>query len=409
MTESGEENNIGAVDKKRKFSKLIDSLKVVFVVEHIFGIYRFSLREEQILPSTWKNKLYGLTLITVCISMYAIFMDIIPFILGETTLKVMIYEIPSLLLTIQYIVTVIITTFIFSKTYKEMFVTLADLESILMISDNFYQKASANVKKSLGSILIYYFILTIMDLLTLGKIYIEDLVLLPLFVFQKIEVLMFCFIIDILRSYLNIINEYITTFLAEKDNNVVSVIVINLKKAVNIPNMIGRPSGRNMKIRDLAKMYDTIAYICSTASNVFNILNLMTLASTFCSIVITIWSSVDYCKSPENNNNSEPDTLLSIVMWCVTELLTVAMMCFICERLRSMRNTTKTLVNQLIMDYALPKNMRMQAKAFMEIIEAWPLQVSIYDMFNVDISLVLKFISVSTTYLIIIIQISHLG
>lgn len=78
-----------------------------------------------------------------------------------------------------------------------------------------------------------------------------------------------------------------------------------------------------------------------------------------------------------------------------------------CENFLSTRDHTKVLVNELVMDYKLPASARAQAKVFMELIDIWPLRIYVYDMFSVDITLMLKFISISTTYLIIIIQISH--
>lgn len=59
------------------------------------------------------------------------------------------------------------------------------------------------------------------------------------------------------------------------------------------------------------------------------------------------------------------------------------------------------------MDYKYPNKVRREAKSFLAIIEAWPLQITIGDMFAVDITLIFKFISVSTTYLVIMIQVSN--
>nr|XP_034829442.1 uncharacterized protein LOC117986676 [Maniola hyperantus] len=89
------------------------------------------------------------------------------------------------------------------------------------------------------------------------------------------------------------------------------------------------------------------------------------------------------------------------------DIVSVGIMAYTCEVLLLKRNSTKILVNELIMNYDLTRQMRLQAKAFMELIEVWPLQIYAYDMFAIDIKLMLKFISVSTTYLIVIIQVSH--
>ncbi|KAJ8723433.1 hypothetical protein PYW08_003345 [Mythimna loreyi] len=129
----------------------------------------------------------------------------------------------------------------------------------------------------------------------------------------------------------------------------------------------------------------------------------MTLVSTFTYVVITIWSSLYFYRKSADNSGE----LINTAVWCFSAIYTVGIMSISCELLLITRNETRILVNKVIMNYDLPKTMRVQAKAFMELVEAWPLRIYVYDLFSVDITLMLKFISVATTYLIVIIQISH--
>ncbi|XP_063891694.1 uncharacterized protein LOC135117148 [Helicoverpa armigera] len=127
-------------------------------------------------------------------------------------------------------------------------------------------------------------------------------------------------------------------------------------------NFIGNASESNTKIRNLVQMYGMIGHTCSMIGKIFSL------------------------------------QILAIL---------ITYMSFTCERLLSVRNETNILVNKIIMNYDLPTTMRDQAKAFMQLVEAWPLRIYIYDMFSVDITLMLKFISVATTYFIVVIQVVH--
>ncbi|CAD0201863.1 unnamed protein product [Chrysodeixis includens] len=208
-----------------------------------------------------------------------------------------------------------------------------------------------------------------------------------------------------LKSRLIMINKYLKTFVheQEKHNIVVFTVRDKQKETDDEYNYIGRPSESNVKIRNLATTYDSIGKVCAMINETFNFQIFMTLVSTFTYVVITIWTSLFYYKQPENYSGE----LVNIAVWCFSAILNVALISLACERLLLVRNETKVLVNKVIMNYDLPKTMRVQAKAFMELVEAWSLRIFIYDMFSVDITLMLKFISVSTTYLIVIVQISH--
>ncbi|GBP22514.1 hypothetical protein EVAR_84751_1 [Eumeta japonica] len=117
-----------------------------------------------------------------------------------------------------------------------------------------------------------------------------------------------------------------------------------------------------------------------------------------------MWTSLSFY----HNGDKDSRHLIRTMMWCTRFILSVAFVCIICERLLSMRVKTKILVNDIIMDYDQPPPIRLQAKAFMELIVEWPLTISVYEMFNVDLTLLVKFINVCTTYLIVIVQVLHI-
>ncbi|XP_045508544.1 uncharacterized protein LOC123704278 [Colias croceus] len=112
-------------------------------------------------------------------------------------------------------------------------------------------------------------------------------------------------------------------------------------------------------------------------------------------------------------------------MWCMIELITITVTAFIGDSIVSSRDQLKIIINDIIVDYALPKDVRNEAKILLNAVEAWPLlrsdakifmhvlecwslEINIFHMIQFNKRLLLKFISVSTTYLIFLLQISHL-
>ncbi|GBP22523.1 hypothetical protein EVAR_84760_1 [Eumeta japonica] len=85
-----------------------------------------------------------------------------------------------------------------------------------------------------------------------------------------------------------------------------------------------------------------------------------------------MWSSLSFY----HYGDKDFKHVMRATMWCTRFILFVAIMCIICERLLSTRIETKILVNDVIMDYNQPPLIRLQAKAFMELIEEWPLTIS---------------------------------
>ncbi|GBP22515.1 Gustatory receptor 68a [Eumeta japonica] len=195
-----------------------------------------------------------------------------------------------------------------------------------------------------------------------------------------------------LKCRMDVLNDYLRKHVHENDPNGSKIKITKAMDKV-----------APLHLKDLGMMYDAMGETCSYINEIFNYQILMTLASTFTYVLATISSSLQYLRTP----NKASETLTMIVMWCMKCICTVTTMCLGCDKLASARNDTKVLVNDIIMDYERPPQTRLLAKAFMELTKTWRMKISVYDMFFVDITLILKFISVATTYLIVIIQISH--
>nr|DAA06389.1 TPA_inf: gustatory receptor 53 [Bombyx mori] len=390
---------------KNKLKKVVYTLKPALMLENWFGLSDFLLVNEDELVLLMQTEKFGVILSIFFIVMFAVFVDF-PDTETESIMELM-DEVPSMVVLSQYFIASITTSSCLSAIAIRIFETFADLDSMLLITttQDFYNKSRYQTNKYLIILGVSHIISSTLDLLTDDEIVWCKFFVLPIYFLQKLEVLTFCKLIVMIQCRLQIINKYLTNFIEEQEKNKALVFTLaesNPKKTDKF-NWIGCPSPNNMKIRDLATMYDVIGTICSLINDLFNIQIFMTLVSTFTYIVIAIWSTLYFYRAP----NFTFGTLTTIIIWCITIILSVVVMSFVCERLVSVRNNTKILVNKVIMNYDLPKTMRVQAKAFMELIESWPLKIMVYDMFSVDISLMLKFISVATTYLIVIIQLSH--
>ncbi|XP_063622438.1 uncharacterized protein LOC134794559 [Cydia splendana] len=153
------------------------------------------------------------------------------------------------------------------------------------------------------------------------------------------------------------------------------------KKVKPIFNIPHNTIGASTSLRELSFNYKNIGELCKLINNVFKFQICFSLSSEYAT-----FSATEF-------------------LWCICEMSTIGIMGFVCQALLSSRGSTKELVNELVMDYELPRSVRAQAKAFMQLIDAWSLRIYVYDF--VDITLILKFITLTTTYLIVILQISH--
>ncbi|KAL0830440.1 hypothetical protein ABMA28_002609 [Loxostege sticticalis] len=390
-----------------KTIELLNTNRPVFVIESLFGIFKFRVKNNEMVPITKTMKLLSILIISFYVTVYCSYFKLPSAVGGTTKFVEMADEIPAIVILLRYIVSAIRTTFFFNRENIRILTTLADLDDKLHVNTNqdFYKKSHRVTVTTVLLLLIIHVVVSLIDIFIetteYGKFSVIPTYL--IYLEQSLEVSDFCLMIMMLTRRLNIINNYLLKFIDLKDDNKASVFIIRGKKeGLEDFNLIGRASSDNTKIRDLASTYDIIGESCALLNEMFNFQIFMTLVSTFMYVVITIWTSLYYYK-----NGEDPSALVTTIMWCIIEICLIAYMSMTCEKLLRSRTETKVLVNKIIMDYDLPQTMRVQAKAFMELIEAWPLRIFIYDMFSVDITLMLKYISVSTTYLIVIIQISH--
>ncbi|XP_063891695.1 uncharacterized protein LOC135117149 [Helicoverpa armigera] len=267
---------------------------------------------------------------------------------------------------------------------------------------NFYKKSLLESYKYVTLIVTIQVVIISLDALTIHVAW--ALAVGVISFVQRLEIITFCKYIDLLRRRLQIINKYLKTFVNEQDRKSETIFTIETETIVtnDTANLIGDASESNTKIRDLAQMYGLIGHTCSMIGKIFSLQILTILISVFLLLITVMYNSLIVYQT-STDWGTIVNAIVSFSFW----LFYFAFMSFKCEQLLSVRNETKILVNKIIMNYGLPTTMRDQAKAFMQLMEAWPLRIHIYDMFSVDTTLMLKFISVATTYFIVIIQVVH--
>ncbi|XP_061378565.1 uncharacterized protein LOC116769811 [Danaus plexippus] len=213
------------------------------------------------------------------------------------------------------------------------------------------------------------------------------------------ETLSFYFYLKMVSRRIDVLNKHLDHFVKKRDN-IRPIVISKENLEVNkVGDYIGRINHQNTKITSLAFAYETLGESLLLLNNMCSTNIFLYLASNFINIIISLWSFVHFIRT-KNHLSSLP----GIIFESTVEISVVIIMCYVCEELTMKRRSTRILVNEIVMDYKLPNEMRIQAKSFFDLIEVWPLQVYASRMFCMNIQLLLGFVSVSSTYLIFIIQ-----
>lgn len=388
--------------------RILKSISPVMKMENIYGLFRYRLLNGKLTPIRSAFKIYGI--IIMCIF-------VIPFVslfiyyslqidnLNKEMVIILAQDVSIFIMAIQYIVSMII--FIRSSERNiRLIKVLAKIDNKLQVSHNrFFFK---NTRQSVQLLMLFFVVLYGLSSVPqfteerTGIIY--HILVIAIDFERHMEIFVLCIFVKILIDRLNVLNNYLLTFLRLKRNkcSVLSLYNTTHKNYSKSTNYIGKASESNFKIRHLATAFDDIGEVKSLINEIFDFQIFMSLLSTFIFIIIMVWTSIYYFPSYKSSE------IIDISSQCAFEILSIGFMSYICEVMNLKRDKTKILVNEIVMDYELPKSMRIQAKAFMELIQVWPLNICTYDMFTIDVKLMIKFISISTTYIIVVIQISHI-
>lgn len=385
--------------------KILKTISPLTKLESGCGLFRCRFVDGQFKPITAPFKIYRFIIIfLIVLSNTFLFIHENRQSRLDTELLIFFAENISFLVMITYNVMLTIIFLKFSEKNIRLIKVLAKIEDKLHISNNieFYKISRRHLILSIFIYFLMYFSCYVPNVIMDEKFsMIRVLVEILSDCERRIESFVLYSFVKMLLDRLDILNKYLATFVNLKKRSHSFSCRYNKNVDITSVNYIGLVSNTNNKISHLASAYKDIGEVKNLLNEIFNFQIFMSLLSSFIYLIIMIWSSIYYFRKCESFE------LIDIAVQCIVEVIMIFFLFNICEVMNCKRNITNILVNEIVMDYELPKTMRQQAKAFVELIEVWPMKISAYDMYLIDIKLLLKFMSVSTTYIIVIIQLSH--
>ncbi|XP_045769778.1 uncharacterized protein LOC123870495 [Maniola jurtina] len=388
-----------------RFVSILYMLRPLTIIENLFGKFRYRKVGGNIDILNRRMKFYAIFIVCLSVTTFGIIFvnDIKHKTFGSFSKIVnVVDEVASLTMVIQHVLSMAVFLH-YTKNNVYIIKLIALIDDNLNISKDkkFYKDSRRLIQIEISIFIFIYTLLAIYDLN--AKYTLPNEILITIIDFEcHLEVLAFCIFIKTMKDRLCIVNKILEhVIVTKKRGDTLNIPPKSLRNRNDVLYAGCIINDRSI-IRNLGITYDLIGEACDEINKVFKFHIFKALCTTFVYIIITIWTSIYYIRTLDTSNS-----LLRIVLLCLFDIMSVGVMSYTCEVLLLKRNSTKILVNELIINYDLTRQMRLQAKAFMELIEVWPLQIYAYDMFAIDIKLMLKFISVSTTYLIVIFQISH--
>ena len=388
---------------------MLNSFGLILKLENCYGIFRYRVNDGQLVPINKMFKLYPVVIAVtyVFFLLYFLVKHWITSIdhVDLDSITSMMGKISTIITLVQYLLSIII----FLKQNKKnvrLFKIITSVDRFLNIyNDKYFFKTIHNRLGFQFFIFMFIYTLTCVSFLIREKEFFVYQIFVIAIDFQRyIEAFAFYIFIKILSYRLDVLNNYLHNFISRKNTKPFSV---NHKKKQNFfefnINYIGNVSAENNRLQQLAAAYQKIGEAVILINEVFDIQILISLTSSFTYAIVLISTSIYYYRKSQFGYD-----VFDMAIQTTFEILVIGGISYICEVLILKRNKTEALVNEIVMDYDLPKRMRLQAKTFMELLEVWPLKVITFEVFVIDIKLMLKFINLLTTYVIVVSQLSHL-
>lgn len=381
----------------------------LFKLEKCFGIFRYCVKNGKVVAINKLLKICPVVIVCTYLSLYLYFngkyviTNINHADLGNITLigDGFFITVP----VVQYVTSVIIFLKQ-SENNVRLFKTIAKVDHILNVSNDkyFFKSIHNRIRFEICIFMIIFTLTCISYGIREKEFHAYQIFVVAIDLQRHIEAFAVYIFLKILSYRLDVLNKHLQNFIIRRNKEPFSV---NHKKKKNFfelnINYIGNISAENNKLQQLSAAYQRIGEATCFINEIFNAQILMSLTASFIYTIFMIWSSIyDFRRSQLGYG------FFAIAIQTGFEILIIGVISYVCEILILKRNNTKVLVNEIVMDYDVPKSMRLQAKNFLELIEVWPLQVTTYDLYVIDIKLMLQFMSMSTTYIIVLTQLFHL-
>ncbi|XP_045485490.1 uncharacterized protein LOC110992586 [Pieris rapae] len=373
---------------------VVDSLKPLLIIENLFGIFRFSYANAVLAAPTRVTKIYTICVIFITIISYTYQMvELTQTLFTFNGVKLeFISASPSIFMIGQFI-TSLIASFLFSKKNIILIKTISEIDSLLGINEVFYSNFKRKIIIKICTLAVSFSLSITYELYVNQDSSVMILCMAVVSLAQKLQVVFFCNYINMITERINVLNNHLRNF-TPNENGIV------IKKTSQL-YYIGCKV-ENMSIKSLSIAYSLMGVVMVTTNKIFQINIFQALISIFFYIIIAIWTYIYYYRMLKDST-----FFVSNLIWCIGELFFLALICYVCERVVTKRNETKAFVNEIIMNYNFSDETRGQAKTLLEVVKTWRLNIIAYGMFEMNITLLLKFVSVATTYLIFLCQLSH--
>ncbi|XP_047509770.1 uncharacterized protein LOC125052786 [Pieris napi] len=379
---------------KNNVHKVVDSLRPLLITENLFGIFRFSSANGTLTVPPRVTKIYTICVFFITITSYTYQMVKLtqtPFTWNGVKFEFF-NATPSIFITSQFITSLIIP-FLFSKQNITFIKTISEIDSLLGINAEFYSKCKRKTIIKISTLVVSFSLSITYELYLNQEMSVMILCMTVIAFGQKLQVVFFSIYINMITERLNVLNNHLRNF-APNENG---IVIKNTSELYYIGCKV-----ENMSIKSLSIAYSLMSNMIVTINRIFEINIFQTLISTFFYIIIAIWTYIYYYRILKDLT-----FFVSNLFWCIGELFFLALICYVCEKVLTKRNETKILVNEIVMNYNFSGDARGQAKTLVEVASAWNWNISAYGMFEMNITLLLKFVGVATTYLIFLCQVSH--
>nr|WCC57924.1 gustatory receptor 51 [Papilio memnon] len=377
-------------------SDILRSMKPLLIIENCFGLFRYRTRMDGTIEKRIQKVSTSISFIWI--TNFFVFCLIPAIKEGIKHPELLLEELPWQIITFQYAATLLIVLTQKNKC-QQIIKLLSDVDFRLQARyvENIYR---ISFRKALYLFIIFLSFcisILILDLLTSDGYSYRDIFYLMIYFERKIEITTFLYTMFMFKQRLLLIEKQL--------NEIFNRQFSDKYRKMRIIKFEGRSKVCRSVIKDnisgLASSYNNIGEACFILNTAYNFLISTTPITAFIFIISTFWTSISCFK---RNSNIKP--LMKIIFWSFSELITIIILSVYCEGVLTTRKKIKYILDNILNYDNLPKNMQHQAKAFIELIELWPLSIYGYDMYQINFKLVLNFVGVCTSFLIIIIQIN---
>lgn len=379
---------------------IIGIIRPIMRVEKCFAVHRFRIVGEELRPAGLKMKTIGVIFTAIYAITFFVSTDF-PTSIGSIENYRVVDELPQLLLLIGYARLTNMTSFFLSDVNIRIFTSLARIDKILRLQTDgcYYAKSRKNTVKLVVSVFLYNCVFSIVEFATYFQpkdvFRMKHTLVWTCGLLHDLEIIMFCKLLFIVKDRLELINHHFNKIIRENYKKKTKIFVVSEENQLLFI--------RRIKQDDLATAYKAIGETCQSINTVFNSHIFMIILFAFSYMLLTICITIHNWKTTQDVSG----TLMKLLILSANSMFSITTVTFSCDALLSSRKQTCKILNEIVMDYRQSQDVRNRAKSFLELVNAWPLRNYVYNMFSVDLTLLINYVRVATTYLIIIIQISH--